>query len=74
MNFNENPKPIFLIGIPVLSEMSEKEFNDINISISEKKKELHEKMPDYHIVVYTCDKIEQITFTILTADGKQSNV
>jgi len=69
-----NTKPIFLIGIPTDESLSEQEFIDLNNSLEEKRNNAQERMPDYNVVVYTCDKIKQITFTILSVDGKQSNV
>lgn len=67
-------KPIFLIGFPIEESISESDYRDFQIFLYKTKKKHQEEMPDYHVVVFSCSKLLQTTFTILTADGKQSNV
>lgn len=71
--FDQEAKPIFLIGEPIKG-LEEQEIMILRDNLNEMKKIYQEMMPDYHIVVYTCDKIDQVTFNILSANGKQSNV
>lgn len=68
------PKPIFLMGIPAREFNNEGELELYNDYIHQQKESLKERMPDYHVIVYTCEKVNQMTFSILTTDGKQSNL
>lgn len=68
------PKPVLLIGLPSDFEISEQEHKEQTLRCDELQVKYSEKMPDYHVIVYYCMKVEQITFNILTPDGKQSNI
>lgn len=69
-----DPKPIFLIGIPIEENISDSDFLAADNSLSKIIQSRQEKMPDYHVVGFLSNKIEIPTFTILSHDGKQSNV